>query len=105
MRRLSDAETATLERNKAASNSGMSWREDNMTWTRYNHVLSQGKKTCVNSLTWNRVAMTANSRHIGSGNPLLGDSSTRFVKGTFDPEVWQTPGTIAGGEASSGDSY
>ncbi|MEO6808585.1 MAG: DUF1559 domain-containing protein, partial [Isosphaeraceae bacterium] len=102
---LSDAEAATLERNYATSNSGMNWLEGNMTWTRYNHVLPPGKKTCVNGLTWNGVAMTANSRHRGGVNLLLGDGSTRFVKTSVDPKVWQALGTIAGGEAVAGDAF
>ena len=64
-----------------------------------------GHKSCINGLTWNGVAMTANSRHGGGVNLLLGDGSVRFVAPSVDAKVWQALGTIAGGETIAGDSY
>ncbi|HEY2159245.1 MAG TPA: DUF1559 domain-containing protein [Isosphaeraceae bacterium] len=102
---LTDAEAAALPRNPESSNSGMNWLEGNMTWTRYNHVVPPGSKTCVNGLTWNGVAMTANSRHGKTAGLLLGDGSVRSVKDTVTPAVWRALGTIAGGETIAGDSF
>jgi hypothetical protein len=76
---LSDAEAAALPRNPAVANSGMNWLEGNMTWTRYNHLLPPGFKSCANGLTWDGVAMTANSRH---ANPT---SATRGKSYRFSP--------------------
>ena len=64
-----------------------------------------GAKSCANGLTWNGVAMTANSRHAEVVGLLLGDGSVRPVKYSVDPAVWKALGTIAGGEAIAGDSY
>ena len=76
-----------------------------MSWTRYNHVLPPGHKSCANGLTWNGVAMTSSSRHPGVVGLLLGDGSARAVKDSIDAAVWRALGTIAGGEAIPGDSY
>jgi hypothetical protein len=83
----------------------MTWLEGNMSWTRYNHLLPPGRKTCVNGVTWNGVAMTAGSRHDRIVGVLLGDGSVRSVKYFVDPTVWKGIATIAGGETVSADSY
>jgi prepilin-type N-terminal cleavage/methylation domain-containing protein len=102
---LSDQEAASFRKYPSDANSGMTWLEGNMSWTRYNHVLPPGFKSCANGLTWNGVAMTSSSRHPGVVNLLLGDGSARPVKDSVDPAVWKALGTIAGGEAIPGDSY
>ena len=102
---LSNAEAASLPRNVAVANSGMNWLEGNMTWTRYNHLLPPGSKSCANGLTWDGVAMTANSRHGQTVGLLLGDGSVRFVRYTIDAGIWRALGTIAGGELVPGDSF
>jgi prepilin-type N-terminal cleavage/methylation domain-containing protein len=102
---LSDAEAAALPRNPAVANSGMNWLEGNMTWTRYNHLLPPGSKSCANGLTWDGVAMTANSRHSKVVGLLLGDGSARLVKYSVDPRVWRGLGTISGREVGSDESY
>jgi prepilin-type N-terminal cleavage/methylation domain-containing protein len=102
---LTNAEAATLPRNPAVANSGMNWVEGNMTWTRYNHLLPPGSKSCANGLTWDGVAMTANSRHSHVLGLLLGDGSVRSVKYSVDQRVWRALGTIAGGEVISADSF
>ena len=63
-----------------------------MSWTRYNHVLTPGHKTCINGVTWNGVIMTAGSRHDGGVGLLLGDGSVRFVKQTVSPADLAGPG-------------
>jgi prepilin-type N-terminal cleavage/methylation domain-containing protein len=102
---LSDAEAATLPRNSAVANSGMNWLEGNMTWTRYNHLLTPGSKSCANGLTWDGVAMTANSRHAKVVGLLLGDGSVRLVSHSVNARVWSALGTIAGGEVISNADY
>ena len=44
---LSDQEAATFPKGPADANSGMTWLEGNMSWTRYNHVLPPGHKSCA----------------------------------------------------------
>ena len=102
---LSNAEAASLPRNAAVANSGMNWLEGNMTWTRYNHLLPPGAKSCANGLTWDGVAMTANSRHGQIVGLLLGDGSVRYVRYSVDARIWRGLGTIAGGELIPGDSF
>jgi prepilin-type N-terminal cleavage/methylation domain-containing protein len=102
---LSDDEASILPRNPAVANSGMNWLEGNMTWTRYNHLLPPGSKSCANGLTWDGVAMTANSRHARVVGLLLGDGSVRFVSQSVNPRVWSALGTIAGGEVIANDAY
>jgi hypothetical protein len=83
----------------------MNWLEGNMSWTRYNHLLPPGSKSCANGLTWCGVSMPANSR-LGRGvGLLLGDGSVRFVKYLVDAGVWKALGTIAGGEVVLADSF
>ncbi len=102
---LSDQEAATFPKQAPDANSGMTWLEGNMSWTRYNHVLPPGHKSCANGLTWNGVAMTASSRHPGVICLLLGDGSVRPVKDSVDAAVWKALATISGGETIPGDAY
>ena len=102
---LSNAEAAEIQKHPSDANSGMNWLEGNMSWTRYNHFLTPGNKSCANGLTWNGVGMTANSRHSKIVVLLLGDGSVRPVTYSVAPSVWQAVGTIAGGETISADAY
>jgi prepilin-type N-terminal cleavage/methylation domain-containing protein len=102
---LSDQEAAAFPKYPPDANSGMTWLEGNMSWTRYNHLLPPGFKSCANGLTWNGVAMTSSSRHPGVVCVLLGDGSVRPVKDSIDAAVWKALGTIAGGEVIPSDSY
>lgn len=81
--------------------SGQTWLEGNMNWTRYNHVLPPNKISCKNGITWDGVVMTASSRHNSGVNVLLGDGSVRFVAENIDADVWRGIGTINGSEATS----
>jgi prepilin-type N-terminal cleavage/methylation domain-containing protein len=78
--------------------SGQTWLEGNMDWTRYNHLLTPNLPSCSNGLDWNGCAMTASSRHPGGVNIGLTDGSTRFVTNTIDPRAWKALATIRGGE-------
>ena len=102
---LSDAEAIALPKHYSNATAGLTWLEGNMSWTRYNHLLPPGRKTCVNGVTWNGVAMTAGSRHDTIVGLLLGDGSVRFVKDSVGPAVWRALGTIAGGETVPGDAF
>lgn len=100
---LTEAEASTLSIHD--SNGGMTWLEGNMNWSRYNHLLPPGLPSCKGWMTWNGVAMTANSRHPGGVNLALGDASVRFVAETIDADVWRALGSIAGGESIAGDAF
>jgi prepilin-type N-terminal cleavage/methylation domain-containing protein len=102
---LTDAEAIALPKHDSNATTGLTWLEGNMSWTRYNHVLPPGRKTCVNGVTWNGVIMTAGSRHDGGVGLLLGDGSVRFVKDSVGPAIWRALGTIAGGESIPGDAF
>jgi prepilin-type N-terminal cleavage/methylation domain-containing protein len=103
--KLSDAEAHAIKKLPSDTNSGMNWLEGNMSWTRYNHFLPPGSKSCANGLTWNGVGMTANSRHSNVVVTLLGDGSVRPIKYSVAAPIWQALGTIAGGETISAGEY
>ncbi len=98
---LTAAEAASLTIQD--SNSGMTWLEGNMTWTRYNHMLSPGKPSCKGEITWKGVVMTANSRHAKGVNLLLADGSLRFISESIDFPAWLRLGTIARRDSASAD--
>jgi hypothetical protein len=102
---LTDAEAAPLPRSPTSSTLGLTWHEGNVSWTRYNHLLPPGRKTCINGVTWNGVAMTGSSRHGAVVGLLMGDGSVRFVSSGVGPQVWKALATIAGGETLAGGSY
>jgi len=102
---LTDAEAKALPKHYSNATAGLTWLEGNMSWTRYNHVLTPGHKTCVNGVTWNGTAMTAGSRHDRGVGLLLGDGSVRLVKETVSPPVWRALGTIAKGETVPADGF
>ncbi len=102
---LTDADALALPRHATSASLGMNWLEGNMSWTRYNHVLPPGQKTCSNGATWNGTALTASSRHDGVVNVLFGDGSARSVRYGVTPEVWRALATIHGGDLVSADAY
>ncbi len=81
--------------------SGQTWIEGNMNWTRYNHALAPNQNSCKNGTTWNGVAMPASSRHSRGVNLLLGDGAARFVNEEVDVDVWRALGSIQSGETLS----
>ncbi|NQT12142.1 MAG: DUF1559 domain-containing protein [Planctomycetes bacterium] len=100
---LTEAEAATLSIHD--SNGGMTWLEGNMSWTRYNHVLPPGHRSCKGWMTWNGVAMTANSHHPGGVNLALGEASVRFVSESIDADTWRALASIAGGETNPDGAF
>ncbi len=93
---LTVAEAATVPIQD--SNSGMTWLEGNMTWTRYNHLLTPGRPSCKGQMTWDGVAMTANSRHRHTVNLLQADGAVRSIAYAIDAATWRALATIAGAE-------
>jgi prepilin-type processing-associated H-X9-DG protein len=84
-------------------NGGMTWLEGNMNWTRYNHVLTPGHASCKTDLTWNGVAMSANSRHGRSVHLLLCDGSVRASGYDVDEAIWRAIASIRSGETVSAE--
>lgn len=82
--------------------SGQTWLEGNMNWTRYNHVLPPNRISCKNGFTWDGVIMTASSRHNGGVNVVLGDGSVRFAADAVDSDLWRGLGTIGSSDQSPG---
>ncbi len=88
--------------------SGERWADGNVFYTRYQHVLTPNKNSCLlggNEDNVGPVVVTATSRHPSGVNVLLGDGSVRFVKESIDLAAWRGLATIAGGEVLSGDEY
>ena len=80
------------------SNSGMTWLEGNMNWTRYNHVATPGQWSCKNKISWDGVIMTVSSQHVGGVNMLLASGSVRFVTDNIDVQIWNDLGDVASGK-------
>jgi len=74
--------------------SGQTWLEGNMNWTRYNHGMGPNSLSCKNGTTWDGVVMTASSRHSQGVNLLMGDGSARFISDSIDNREWRAMGTI-----------
>ena len=88
--------------------SGERWADGNVFYTRYQHVITPNKNSCLLGGAEDNVGpvvVTASSRHPGGVNVLLGDGSVRFVKESIDLATWRGLATIGGGEVLSGDQY
>lgn len=83
--------------------SGQTWLEGNMNWTRYNHLLSPNTVGCKNGVTWDGVSMPASSLHVGGVNILMGDGSVRFISENVSLDVWRAIGTMNGRETNASD--
>ena len=105
---LESLENSTPYLSDPYAGSGARWADGNAIYTRYHHLFSPGKPSCLLGGTWDfdsPVAVTANSRHPGGVNLMTADGSARFVKQTVDIKVWNALGTIAGGESIDAGSY
>jgi prepilin-type N-terminal cleavage/methylation domain-containing protein len=80
------------------SNSGMTWLEGNMNWTRYNHVATPNRPSCKNVISWDGVIMTPSSRHSGGVYVLLASGAVRFVSDQIDREIWSALGAVRSGK-------
>ena len=81
--------------------SGERWGDGNVFYTRYQHVLTPNRPSCIlggNEDFDSPVLSTATSRHPGGVNLLRADGSARFVGDSIAPAVWRALGTIAGRE-------
>ena len=84
--------------------SGSRWADGNMFYTRYQHIFPPMSPSCVmgGSQDYNgQVLVTATSRHPGGVNVLFGDASVRMIGPTVSGPVWQSLGTVSGGEIVS----
>jgi prepilin-type N-terminal cleavage/methylation domain-containing protein/prepilin-type processing-associated H-X9-DG protein len=85
--------------------SGGRWGDGNLIYTRYNHILTPNKNSCLLGGVRDDdcpILVTATSRHRGGVNLLLADGSVRFVADSVDPRAWTALGTVAGGELAPG---
>ncbi|WP_417387607.1 DUF1559 domain-containing protein [Gimesia sp.] len=82
--------------------SGQTWLEGNMNWTRYNHVRTPNRTSCKNGFTWDGVILNASSWHRQGVNVLMGDGNVKFVNENINSEIWQALGTISGEEPVTG---
>jgi hypothetical protein len=81
--------------------SGYRWADGNVLYTRYQHVFTPMKPSCLLGGSDDfdgPIVVTATSRHPGGVNLLLGDASVRFVRKEVAPAAWMALATIAGGE-------
>lgn len=83
------------------TNSGKTWLEGNMTWTRYNHRLTPNLPSCKNGITWDGTVMTASSLHPDGVLVALGDGSVRFISDSIFTDTWQRMGDRKDGEVIS----
>lgn len=90
------------------SQGGRRWSNGQYLTTRYNHILTPNKKSCVckqkDQTIVNRInnqgnVTTLSSRHSGGVNMALADGSLRFVSESIDRDVWWALGSRDGGEA------
>jgi prepilin-type processing-associated H-X9-DG protein len=112
---LSDASTATCARadplttarlTNSVEWSGERWSDGNVFYTRYHHIFTPNKKSCLLGGTEDYdgpMLVTATSRHPGGVNVQMADGSGRFVRDSVDPKVWAAIGSIAGGEVIISD--
>jgi prepilin-type N-terminal cleavage/methylation domain-containing protein/prepilin-type processing-associated H-X9-DG protein len=88
--------------------SGGRWGDGNALYTRYHHILTPNKPSCLlggsNDID-SQVVVTATSRHPGGVNASLADCSVRFIKDQVNASIWRAIGTVAGGEAVGGTDY
>ena len=87
--------------------SGQRWGDGNAFYTRYHHILTPNKASCMYGQEDDQgmLIVTATSRHRGGVNLLTADGAVRFVKDAIDPAVWRALGTIAGGEIVNDSAY
>jgi prepilin-type N-terminal cleavage/methylation domain-containing protein/prepilin-type processing-associated H-X9-DG protein len=88
--------------------SGERWGDGDMLYTRYHHIFPPKRPSCILGGTQDYDSpdlVTATSRHPGGVNLMLADGSVRFVKETVNSTVWNSLGTIGGGETIASGSY
>lgn len=78
------------------------WTQPGFMNTAYNHVVPPNSGSCLNETRPPSGILTPASEHGGGVNVLLGDGAVRFVSDGTDRTVWQSLGTVSGGEATTG---
>jgi len=84
------------------SDVGAPWIYGYHSTTSYYHVGPPGSRSCMFPPL--RIATTANSKHAGGVNVLLGDGSVKFVKETINIQTWRAMGSRNLGEIISSDA-
>ena len=87
---------------------GYSWVMGENCCTQYNHVATPNSKSCggtgfTGTMTNMAMQVSANSRHTGGVQVMMGDGAVRFVSDNIDLNVWRAVGTRAGNEVVSLD--
>ena len=82
---------------------GYSWVMGENCCTQYNHVATPNKLSCagtgfIGTMTNMAMQVTANSRHTGGVQVMMGDASVHFVSDSVDLGVWRAIGTRDTGE-------
>lgn len=85
---------------------GYSWVMGENCCTQYNHVATPNKNSCggtgfPGTMTNMVMQVTANSRHTGGVQCLLGDGSGRFVTESIELTVWRAIGSRSSGEVAA----
>ena len=85
---------------------GYSWVMGENCCTQYNHVATPNRNSCggtgfPGTMTNMAMQVTANSRHAGGVQCMLGDGSVRFVTDTIELTVWRALGSRSSGEVAS----
>lgn len=95
---IQDCRQAPLRR--SSSGSGVPWINGSFGATRYNHVLTPNIRSCLNRTNVPNGGHTPASEHPGGVNLLIADGSVRFVADSINTDVWQSMGSINGGETA-----
>lgn len=84
------------------SDVGAPWIYGYHSTTSYYHVGPPSSRSCM--FPPMRISTTANSKHPGGVNVLLGDGSVRFIKDTINIQTWRAMGSRNMGEVLSADA-
>jgi hypothetical protein len=84
---------------------GYSWVMGENCCTQYNHVATPNRNSCggtgfPGSMTNMAMQVTANSRHTGGVQCLLGDGSLKFISDSIDLPTWRAIGSRSSGEVA-----
>jgi prepilin-type N-terminal cleavage/methylation domain-containing protein len=82
------------------SNGGQNWYNGNLRQSLYNHVAPPNTRGCMRAANIDGSA-PATSYHPGGVCLLMADSSTRFVKESVSPLVWQAFGGVKDGTTAT----
>jgi len=84
------------------SDVGAPWLYGYHSTTSYYHVGPPSSRSCMFPPL--RISTTANSKHPGGVNVLLGDGSVKFIKDSINIQTWRAMGSRNLGEIVSGDA-